>query len=58
MIPAHLVAPPLQHEHTQGIEVVEDAVREMVVQLKSRVGYDDSPSPEQLQVRVCVGGGG
>ncbi|PNW73213.1 hypothetical protein CHLRE_14g623350v5 [Chlamydomonas reinhardtii] len=36
-------------EKLQGIEVVEDAVREMVVQLKSRVGYDDSPSPEQLQ---------
>ncbi|KAG2423459.1 hypothetical protein HXX76_015329 [Chlamydomonas incerta] len=36
-------------EKLQGIEVVEDAVREMVVQLKSRVGYDETPSPEQLQ---------
>ncbi|KAG2501510.1 hypothetical protein HYH03_000017 [Edaphochlamys debaryana] len=36
-------------EKLQGIEVVEDAVREMVVQMKNRVGDDELPSPDQLQ---------
>ncbi|GIL86682.1 hypothetical protein Vretimale_11487 [Volvox reticuliferus] len=36
-------------EKLQGIEVVEDAVREMVVQMKFRVGDDERPTPEQLQ---------
>ncbi|KXZ49084.1 hypothetical protein GPECTOR_23g17 [Gonium pectorale] len=41
-------------EKLAGIEVVEDAVREMVVQMKVRrgafrVGDDESPPPEQLQ---------
>lgn len=36
-------------EKLQSIEVVEDAVREMVVQMKVRIGDDGPPPPEQLQ---------